>query len=277
VVEFEDEEGEEGSEGEAEGHDLAAFLAPLERLEGGGVGVSVSVESADVAEAVRGDGGNNGDAEERRDERDAAVVLREDQPAWPIFELPEVQLDEPIDSSLHTAAEHGKVWAVDALLEAGIDVDEMDEYGRTPLMYAAEAGHLNVMRRLLAAGASVGITDEFAVRTVLHLAARRGRSEAIKLLLEACPWEPGSNDFLDFVEARDKDQLTALFLARQCNAGEAAFLELLRAGARLASDGCISARKPTASAAALPSLTLGARSVPAQRPVLRSPALAQNS
>ena len=70
------------------------------------------------------------------------------------------------------------------LLEAGVQKDERDEGGRTPLMYAAEAGSLEIVRLLLKAGADTDLTDLFD-DTALICAARRGHVEVAQLLLEA--------------------------------------------------------------------------------------------
>jgi ankyrin repeat protein len=44
---------------------------------------------------------------------------------------------------------------IDMLVEAGIDIDNRNDNGATPLMYAASSGKADVVERLLAKGADV--------------------------------------------------------------------------------------------------------------------------
>lgn len=65
-----------------------------------------------------------------------------------------------------------------AALECGADVNQVDSYGQTPLMYAVAANQVGTVRRLLAAGARVDARSG-AGWTALHYAARSGISDAI--------------------------------------------------------------------------------------------------
>ena len=77
-------------------------------------------------------------------------------------------------------------------------------------------GYPETLRRLIAAGADVNLQDKDG-RTALHLAAKRGYSNAVKSLLAA----PGVE-----LRLRDKDGHTALHLAE--SSFDAAAAELLR-------------------------------------------------
>ncbi|MHC4450992.1 MAG: peptidylprolyl isomerase [Planctomycetota bacterium] len=63
---------------------------------------------------------------------------------------------------LHDAATSGDADAVVMLLryDVDVDVDALDDEGRTALMLAASGGHMPVVRLLVAAGADVTIEDE---------------------------------------------------------------------------------------------------------------------
>ena len=93
--------------------------------------------------------------------------------------------DEMGATSLYTAACHGKVECVRALLNLGAEVDARDKCGRSALFQAVrwsgEAG-LEVMRELLHAGAEVRTSSDDG-ETPLHVACRHGRADAVRLLL----------------------------------------------------------------------------------------------
>jgi len=59
-----------------------------------------------------------------------------------------------------------------------LDIDALDEEGRSPLVYAALVGHAGCMRVLLSAGARLDTTDT-ELNTVLHIAARRLDAECV--------------------------------------------------------------------------------------------------
>jgi len=72
-----------------------------------------------------------------------------------------------------------------AALEHGADVNKVDTFGQTPLMYAVSANQLGMTQRLLAGGARVDAASS-AGWTALHYAARSGISDRIATaLLEA--------------------------------------------------------------------------------------------
>ncbi|MEP2776437.1 MAG: ankyrin repeat domain-containing protein [Luteolibacter sp.] len=55
--------------------------------------------------------------------------------------------------ALTSAAAGGQLEAVDYLLSRGSNIEIMDKWGMTPLMWACREGHLDLARHLLAAGA----------------------------------------------------------------------------------------------------------------------------
>lgn len=71
---------------------------------------------------------------------------------------------------LHMAAGQGYVARVQAMLDAGADLEGRDDAGRTPLLRAVIAGEYDTMQALIAAGASVNARDSNRM-TVMHWAA----------------------------------------------------------------------------------------------------------
>lgn len=110
------------------------------------------------------------------------------------------------EMALYAAAEWGLDETIDALLEAGADIDALDDAGggggQTPLARAVREGKVDAVRCLLAKGAQVDRPDRFGARP-LHRAARGGNLAVAELLLSE-----GAD-----VEGRDGKGLTPLHLA----------------------------------------------------------------
>ncbi len=85
--------------------------------------------------------------------------------------------------SLHSAAIIGDVAEVQRFLEASMNADAADEFGRTPLIWAGAMGRPEVARLLVEKGAKVDLSDDSG-RTALAWAAMRGEPETLKLLLD---------------------------------------------------------------------------------------------
>ena len=62
--------------------------------------------------------------------------------------------------------------------------ERWDHIGRTPLAHASDWGRADVVRGLLDAGADVDLVDDRG-RTALHLAAWKGRADIVRMLLDA--------------------------------------------------------------------------------------------
>ena len=110
---------------------------------------------------------------------------------------------------LHAAAEEGQLEVVKMLLGMNADLGQLDEHGRTALMYAAEEGQLSVVQFLVEKGAKVNQQDKEG-RTALAYAAAERQTEVVRFLLEK-----GAD-----LSLRDKNGHSALDHAAEENAGE---------------------------------------------------------
>ncbi|KAL8897576.1 MAG: hypothetical protein Q9207_007148 [Kuettlingeria erythrocarpa] len=87
-------------------------------------------------------------------------------------------------TALHVACEAGQIGSIEALLDAGVDVNSPDSHGRLPLTCAVEEEHIDAMRTLLERGADVNFADAEGA-TPLFLAVQSGaRPEIVRILLE---------------------------------------------------------------------------------------------
>ncbi len=86
------------------------------------------------------------------------------------------------------AAGRGGIEELSLFLEGGMDINALNEAGRTALMEACRQGSLEAVRHLLSAGAEVKIEDN-ADRTALHMAVENGNTDIISLIVER--WHNG--------------------------------------------------------------------------------------
>ncbi|CUS14793.1 unnamed protein product, partial [Tuber aestivum] len=85
-------------------------------------------------------------------------------------------------TALGVAAESGNEKIVELLLDAGADVDWVDECGLTPLLVASGEGHDRIVQLLLYNDANINWADHGG-RTSLHIAAAYGHEGVVKVLL----------------------------------------------------------------------------------------------
>ncbi|XP_074566971.1 putative 26S proteasome regulatory subunit p28 [Curcuma longa] len=163
-----------------------------------------------------------------------------------------------IFSSITFAAHHGDVTSLEVLLRRpGIDIDEQDGIGYSPVMITVKEGHVEACRRLVFAGADMNLQNKDGETTIdllqskenrelfeqvlleftlergetghfhaLHFAARRGDMAAVRLLTK----RRGSD-----VNALDGEGYTPLMLAaREGHGGSCEALILAGAECRLA-------------------------------------------
>ena len=94
----------------------------------------------------------------------------------------------------------GDVEKVKDLLTKGAEVDVRDRNGMTPLLLAARKGNSETVRLLLAHGANVNAQDYYLAWTPLILASALGHKKVVKLLLEH-----GAD-----IDIKDQNGMTAL-------------------------------------------------------------------
>ena len=85
---------------------------------------------------------------------------------------------------LRFAILNGKPEVAQVLIKAGADVNENNGWGYTPLLHAIYNGKLEVAQVLIEAGADVNVKDKDG-NTPLHFAAGGGRTEVVKALVQA--------------------------------------------------------------------------------------------
>ena len=85
---------------------------------------------------------------------------------------------------MKAAVKAGDVAALEALLDAGADLNARDEQGQTALMNASRDGHTAMVRLLVARGADLNHTAKFNL-SALMLAVINGRDAIVAILVEA--------------------------------------------------------------------------------------------
>ena len=123
------------------------------------------------------------------------------------------------DNCLLGASTEGYIKIVQALLEAGVDVNARIPDGKTALMLASQKGHAGVVQALLEAGADVNKLGPNS-GTALMIASEKGHIKILKALIQA-----GAD-----LNARSTDGWTALMLASKAGHVEIA-KALIEAGA----------------------------------------------
>ncbi|KAG2488938.1 hypothetical protein HYH03_012559 [Edaphochlamys debaryana] len=90
------------------------------------------------------------------------------------------------DTPLLMAIRTGNVRAVRALLAAGADIYKYNRVGETPLYRAAAYGHADIVAALIERGANPDLLyTYFSQRNALRVAANYGRSDVVRVLLDA--------------------------------------------------------------------------------------------
>ena len=85
-------------------------------------------------------------------------------------------------SALHCAAEAGQCESIGFLLNSGMNIDLIDDFGRTPLHCAMDAMHVPTIELLLDMGADPNARDHFG-RNLIHDAAQAGNERLMRRLL----------------------------------------------------------------------------------------------
>ena len=75
----------------------------------------------------------------------------------------------------------GDIDVISDLLKKGVDINFVDDYGRTALYFACSCGQTQVVKMLLDAGADKDIKD-YKKRTALEMARKYGYQDIVALL-----------------------------------------------------------------------------------------------
>ena len=94
------------------------------------------------------------------------------------------QVDEGGRTALLLAAFDGHLQVVNLLIQRGANVNHRDAVGRTALMYASTGPSPEVVRQLLSAGADPNLADNSEGFTALMFAAAEGQLGVVEVLLE---------------------------------------------------------------------------------------------
>jgi ankyrin repeat protein len=97
---------------------------------------------------------------------------------------PEWAMEEDGRTLLHYAATFGTREMVGALLDAGLEIDPVDDVDVTPLIAAASEGRTDIVQLLVERGAYLGEGDWWPA---LDAAAEEGQEETFAYLLTCCP------------------------------------------------------------------------------------------
>ena len=89
-----------------------------------------------------------------------------------------------VDAEMKAAVKAGDVAALEALLDAGADVNVRDEHGQTALMNASRDGHTAMVRLLVTRGADLNHTAKYNL-SALMLAVINGRDAIVGVLADA--------------------------------------------------------------------------------------------
>lgn len=95
--------------------------------------------------------------------------------------------EESCFNAIHKAAEAGETEAVRILVESGEDVDRVGIGGDTPIHLAVREGHTGVVKELINQECDVDKNNKgpFEGVSPLHIAAKKGDTESVDLLLES--------------------------------------------------------------------------------------------
>jgi ankyrin repeat protein len=89
-----------------------------------------------------------------------------------------------VNKDWREATNAGDLGQVVDLLDAGTDVDALDEHGQTALMNAAYRGDADLAQLLIARGAALNVTAKYRL-TALMLAVINDHAHLVRLLVQA--------------------------------------------------------------------------------------------
>ncbi len=89
------------------------------------------------------------------------------------------------DQTCIIAARDGDIATVRKYIGSGGNVNALNPYGGTAIMFASRAGHTEIAKLLINANADLNIQGRYAGTTALMWAAEHGSTDIVKLLIEA--------------------------------------------------------------------------------------------
>ena len=113
---------------------------------------------------------------------------------------------------LFDAARKGDVAAVKAALDNGAAVDATWRYEQTALFIAAGRGHSDVVRLLLERGAKADARDSFYKMTAVIAAAEKGKADIVTMLLDK--GAPGGESILMMAAGKGRTELLRALVKR---------------------------------------------------------------
>lgn len=136
-----------------------------------------------------------------------------------IFMVKKISFNHKLDennSFLHHAAENGSLSFVEYLVDNGLDPNERNQAGITPIHLAAK-NSLEILRYLIAKGGDVNAKTKTQKKTI-HFAAESGQLDILKYLIKELKMDPNeatndgqqpihyasSNGHLNIVKVRSK-------------------------------------------------------------------------
>lgn len=122
----------------------------------------------------------------KRDDKSRTTVQTTDfeipsePPATP--QQPSPSMNIPNDQVFREACLEGKIEQVEQFIQNGMDVQSIDQDGRSGLMLACFNGHIEIVRKLLEEGSKINRTDNMG-RTALMYASTGHYPKTVELLL----------------------------------------------------------------------------------------------
>lgn len=110
---------------------------------------------------------------------------------------------EEVEMPLHEAARRGNLSFLQECLRQGVSGTGLDSAGNTPLYWASHGGHIDCVKELLSLPNQILDAQNKVGDTALHIAAARGHTKVVEILLER-----GAN-----ADLCNKDDQTPLDLA----------------------------------------------------------------
>ena len=153
------------------------------------------------------------DVQKRQNAFFSAALIKDDSQALEIFKFlkskglsPNIK-DKFEQTCLYYTCREGKNLCSKYLIEeCGLNANEIDIYGQTPIYYCVRDHHLETVKLMIELGANINIEDKYG-QTCLFYAIREGHTDIVELLIQK-----GAN-----VNQVDKKKRTPYSLAEKYN------------------------------------------------------------